>query len=732
MALDIINSEMGAKGPLKNFDIIFLEDLYKEIEENKNLFFIRLSECYCNPLEKISKELRREKWRACIDGIIIYMSSEKFNEVYLGYNFKGERGVIAKPIIYSGSFNASNLFSIQEHDLYKNLDFNRSIHFSSNRALAEKMVEKGKEVLQKLGAKSGLLFEKLGEGSIFSVEVEKNKNLSKYLWDKEEVKESIPSYFNKPSQRKIKGLEKVLKMAMDSLIYYTEEGNEKETTIRSEEVRKIYSGSLYLPLPFAFSPGKDSIFNTKRIKTNEGVLIRKISPIALTSESFYGYPKKGKRARVVKMAFLHRYGVYRHENKELGEIDVHLLEPILIGEYTGGESIPFEVITSQKQEDSGDEKYKIFLIEKPRELENKEDKEDACKNKKKINVKYEGEINLIGRYDTSNVKSLEKDLLGGVSIETSGSSVVEIDLERGEAREKESKSWVEVKEYHYSLSRDILDWALHRTKPSALIKTPPAPLVILKVLRDAARGHLPEHEKNKEISESYLEGIRQKYELIYNLLYNWSIRLIKSINTDYQKLPKELEGVKILEKLVRDRLIGKEELLDKAKDLCIKTGKEGERFTITIDFEKENMKKLDYSWGEKISIKGITPLKIRLPIWYIIDEKEYLLLFPKNNEEKLKRLGEMRSINMVFKYRENLKSKNSYKIEIIRELDLVAIEFEFCDGTIISGRSNTIGLGEVNKILEKMEIWYDQDKVTEKLNDMAKSLVGSGVRRRRR
>ena len=727
--LGIINSEMSAKGPLKNFDIVFLEDLYKEIEENKNLFFIRLSECYYNPLEKIFKELRGEKWQACIDGIIIYMSSEKFNEVYLGYNFKGGRGVITKPVIYSGSFNASNLFSIEENDLYKNLDFNRSIHFSSNRALADKIVEKGKEVLQKLGAKSGPLFEKLGEGSIFSIEVEKNKNLSKYLWDKEKVKESIPSYFNKPSQRKIKGLEKVLKMAMDSFIYYTEEGNQKKTTIRSEEMRKRYSGSLYLPLPLAFSPGKDSIFNTKRIKTNEGVIIRKISPIALTSESFYGYPNKDKKAHIVKMAFLHRYGVYRHENKELGEIDVHLLEPILIGEYTGGESIPFEVITSQKQEGSGDEEYKVFLIEKPRKLENKE---EACKNKKKINVKYEGEINLIGRYDTSTVKSLEKDLLGGVSIETSGSSVIEIDLERREAKEKESKSWVGVKEYHYSLSRDILDWALYRTRPSALIKTPPAPLVILQVLRDAARGRLPEHEKNKEISESYMEGIRQKYELIYHLLYNWSIRVIKSINTDYQKLPKELEGVKLLEKLVRDRLIGKEELLDKAKDLCIKTGEEGEHLTITIDFEKENMKKLDYSWGEKISIRGITPLKIRLPIWYIIDKKEYLLLFPKNNEEKLKRLGEIRSINIVFKYKENLKSKNSYKIEIIRELDLVAIEFEFCDGTRISGRSNTIELGEVNKIREEIEIWYDQDKVTEKINDMTRSLVGSSVRRRRR
>jgi len=720
---------MSTKGSMKDFDIVFLEDLYREMEENENLFFIRLSECYCNPLEKIFKDLRRKNWQACIDGIIIYMSSEKFNEVYLGYNFKGGRGVISKPMIYSGSFNASNLFSIEERDLYENLDFNRSIHFSSNRVLAEKMVERGKEVLQKLGAKPDPLFENLGEGSIFSVEVEKNKNLSKYLWDKEKVKESIPSYFNKPSQRKIKGLEKVLKMAMDSLIYYTEEGNKKKTTIRSEEVKKIYSGSLYLPLPLAFSPGEDSIFNTKRIKTNKGLLIRKISPIAITSESFYGYPKKGEKAQILKMAFLHRYGVYRHKNEELGEIDVHMLEPILIAEYTGGDSIPFEVITSQKQEGSGDEKYEVFLIEKLGELENKE---EDCKNKKKINVEYEGEINLIGRYDTSTVKSLEKDLLGGLSIKTSGLSVIEIDLERGEAKEKESKSWVEVKEYHYSLSKDILDWALYRTKTSALIKTPPAPLVILQILRDTAKGCLPEHEKNKEIPESYLEGIRQKYELIYHLLYNWSIKLIKSINTDHQKLPKELEGVKLLEKLVRDRLIGKEEILDKTKDLCIKIGEEGEPLKITIDFEKENMKKLNYSWGEKISIQGITPLKIRLPIWYIIDEKEYLLLFPKNNEEKLKRLGEIRSINTLFKYRENLKSKNSYKIEIIKELDLVAIEFEFCDGTKVSGRSNTIGLKEVSKIREEVEIWYDQDKVTEKLNDMARSLVGSSVRRRRK
>jgi hypothetical protein len=721
---------MITKGPVKDFEIVFLEDLYKEIEENENIFFIRLSECYCDPLGKIFKELRRENWQACIDGIIIYMSSEKFNEVYVGYNFKGGRGVSTKTIIYSGSSNASKLFSVEEHELYKSLNFDKFIHFSSNKTFVEKMVQNGKEVLQKLEAEAKSPFEMPIKGSIFSIEVEKNNKLSKYLWNKEDVRESIPSYFNRPSQRKVKNLDKVLKKALKSNIYYTEEGYEKKTTIE-KEMRKSNSGALYLPLPLTFNPGKDSVFNTKRIKTSKGVTIRKLSPITITSQGFYGYPNKSKNARVVRTAFLHRYGVYKHEDKELGEIDVHLLEPILIVEYTGGESIPFEVITSQRQEGSRDEEYKVFLIEKPEKLEDRENIGE-CKNKKIVNAKYKGEINLIGGRDTDNQRVMGIDLLGGVSIETSGSSIIEIDLEKGEAREEESKSWLEVKEYHYSLSRQILDWALYRTKPSALVKTPPAPLVVLQVLRDVAKGRLPGHEKNKEIPESYLESIRKKYELIYHLLYNWSIKVIKSINTDYLMLPKELEGVKLLEKMVKDRLIGKETLLDKAKDLCIKTGEGGERFTITIDFGKKNMKKLNYSWGEKISLREITPLKIKLPIWYIISGKEYLLLFPKSNEEKLERMDEIRSINIMFKYKEDLKQKNNYKVEIVKEFDLVAIEFEFCDGTRISGRPKLIVLGEVNRIQEKVEIWYDQEKVTEELNNIARSLIGSSVRRRRR
>jgi len=727
VAPGIINSEMGAKGPLKNFDIVFLEDLYREIEENKNLFFIRLSECYYKPLDGIFSELRGKKGEECSDGVIIYLSSEKSGEVYLQYNFKREDG-ISEEVMFS---DESETLSPIADSLYYILDFNRSIHFSSNKALVEKIEKKATEVLKKLGVETGSLFEKLGKGGTFSVEVEKNHKLSKYLWDKEEARERIPSYFNRPGQRKMKKLEEALRKAAKIPIYLTERGpwGKTHTTIEEEMREKLTkmntdSGALYLPLPLSFSAGKDSVFNTKkRIKTSSGVLIRKLSPIAITSETFYGYPNNSKNAQIVKMAFLHRYGVYRHEEKGFGDVDVHLLEPILIVEYTGGEEMPFEVITSQKREGSKDEKYKVFLIEKPKGLE---ENTEECKNKKKIKVKYKGKIDLIGRYDTDNRGILE--LLGGVRIETSGSSVVEIDLEKGEAREKESQYWLEVKENQYKLSEDILNWALYQTKPSALVQTPPAPLAILQVLRDVAKGYIPEEKENKEIPEEYLESLRRRYYWIYHLFYDWSRKIIKSINTDSRKLPKELEGVKLLEKKVKEKLKRKEELLDRANTLCISYG-EGEKFTININFD--NLKRLQYSWGEKISLQGITPLNINLPIWYIIDGREYLLLFPKSDGEKLERMSEIKSINIAVDYKEELKSKANMKVETNRELDIVSIEFEFCDGTRISSRSRLIVLEEVDMIRNKIEIWYDPKEVTEKLKNLAKSLMEERVRRRR-
>jgi hypothetical protein len=714
---------MSAKGPLKNFEIVFLEDLYREIEENNNLFFIRLSECYYKPLDGIFNELRGKKRATCTDGMILYLSSEKFSEGYLQYYLKKENGAIPKTIIQSGSFNEREMFSPIIFNLYETLDFNRSIHFSSNKALAEKIAEKGTDVLKKLGVKTSSLFEKFGEGDIFAVEVEKNEKLSKYLWDKKDVREGTPSYFNRPSQRKMKKLERALRIATKSPIYYREEGHwgERRTTIEEEMYKTLKkmntdSGTLYLPFPLPFSTGKDSIFNTKRIKTSSGVVIRKVSPIAITSQILYDYPKKGKNSQIVKAAFLHRYGTYKHENKRFGDIDVHLLEPILIAEYINEEEIPFEVITSQKQEGSKDERYKVFLIEKPKELENKE---TTCKNKKKINVKYKGKIDFIGRYDTNNLGPLE--ILGGISIETPGESRIEIDLERGEAKE-ESQARLEVKEHHYKLSEDILNWVFYRTKPSAPTQTPPAPLVVLQVLRDVARGYVPKNEKNKEIPEDYLNLLERRYYRTYHLLYDWSKKLIKSINTKYQSLPKELEGVKLLEKKVREKLVEKEEFLDRVNTLCVKTGG-GEKFTITIDFDKDNLKKLQYSWGEKISVQGITPLKINLPIWYIINGREYLLLFPKNDEEKLERMDEIRSINIVLNYKEELKSKINRKVEVNLELDILAIEFEFCDGTRISSRSKTMALGEVDRIKNKIEIWYDPEEVTEKLKNLANSLM---------
>jgi len=717
---------MSAKGPLKNFDIVFLEDLYKEIEENDNLFFIRLSECYYKPLDGIFNELRGKNRKECSDGVILYLSSEKSGEVYLQYNFKRKDG-ISEEVMFS---DKSETFSSIADSLYYILDFNRSIHFSSRKTLVEKMEEKGTEVLQKLGVETKSLFEKYGKGNIFSVEVEKNHKLSKYLWDKEEARERIPSYFNRPGQRKMKKLEEALRKAAKIPIYLTERGpwGKTHTTIE-EEMRETLtkmntdSGALYLPLPFSFSAGKDSVFNTKkRIKTSSGVLIRKLSPIAITSQTFYGYPNKSKNAQIVKMAFLHRYGVYRHEDRDFGDIDVHLLEPILIVEYAGGEEMPFEVITSQKREGSKDEKYKVFLIEKPKGLE---ENTEECKNKKKIKVKYKGKIDLIGRYDTDNRGVLE--ILGGLRIETSGSSIVEIDLEKGEAREEESQYWLEAKENHYKLSEDILNWALYRTKPSALVQTPPAPLAILQVLRDVAKGYIPEEKENKEIPEEYLESLRRRYYWIYHLFYDWSRKVIKSINMDSHKLPKELEGVKLLEKKVKEKLRRKEELLDRANTLCISYG-EGEKFTININFE--NLKRLQYSWGEKISLQGITPLNINLPIWYIIDGREYLLLFPKSDEEKLKRMSEIKSINIAVDYKEELKSKVNMKVETNRELDIVSTEFEFCDGTKISSRSRLIVLNEVDKIRNRIEIWYNQEEVTEKLKNLAKSLMGTRARRR--
>jgi hypothetical protein len=729
---------MGTKDPPKNFDIVFLEDLYKEIEENKNIFFIRLSECYYNPLDGIFNELRRKNRTTCTDGMILYLSSEKLGEAYLQYYYKRENRTFQKTIIYSGSFNAKEMISPitdKIDNLYRTLDFNRSIHFSSNKALAEKIAESGTNVLQKLGVKINSLFEKFGRGSLFAVEVDKNEKLSRYLWDKEEVRGSIPSYFNRPSQRKIKKLERTLIRALEFPIYYEEKeywGKREEFTIE-KEVDKIVrelktdSGALYLPCPPSFSSGKDSVFNTKRIKTSSEALIRRVSPIAITSQRFYGYPNKSKNAKIVKVAFLHRYGTYKHENKDLGEIDVHLLEPILIAEYIDVEAIPFEIITSQKKKGSKDERYKVFLIEKTKELENKE---TTCENKKKINVKYKGEINLIGRYDIDSRRNLEKELLGSISIETSGKSIIEIDLERGEAREEESQARLEVKENHYSLSEDILNWVLYRTSPSAPTQTPPAPFVILQVLRDVAKGYVPKHEKNKEITEDYLELIERRYYRTYHLLYDWSKRVIKSINTKYQSLTKEFEGVKLLEKKVREKLIGKEEFLDRVSTLCVKAG-EGEQFTITIDFDKDNLKKLQYSWGEKIKLLGITPLKINLPIWYIIDGRDYLLLFPKSEEEKLKRLDEIKSINIIVGYKEELKSKINGKLEVNLELDIVSIEFEFCDGTRISSRSKMMLLGDVDKIQNEIEIWYNPEDVTEKLKNLAKSLMEERVRRSR-
>jgi hypothetical protein len=569
--LGIINSEMSAKGSLKNFDIVFLEDLYKEIEENKNLFFIRLSECYYKPLDGIFNELRGKKGKEFSDGVIIYLSSEKSGEVYLQYNFKREDG-ISEEVMF---IDESETLSPIADSLYYILDFNRSIHFSSSKALVEKAEKKATEVLQKLGVERGPLFEKFDKGGIFSVEVEKNHKLSKYLWDKEEAKERIPSYFNRPGQRKMKKLEEALRKAARIPIYLTERGpwGKTHTTIE-EEMRETLtkmntdSGALYLPLPFSFSAGKDSVFNTKkRIKTSSGVLIRKLSPIAITSETFYGYPNKSKNAQIVKMAFLHRYGVYRHEDREIGNIDVHLLEPILIVEYTGGDGIPFEVITSQKREGSKDERYKVFLIEKPRELE--ENTED-CKNKKEIKVKYKGKISLVGTYDTGKRGALEI-ISSGVNIETSGESNIEIDLEKGEAKEEESKFWLEVKEEnYYKLSKDILDWVLYITRPSSLFEEPPAPLVILQVLRDLAKGYVPEKEKNKEIPEYYRERLGRRYYRIYHILYDWARKVIKSINKESHKLPKELEGLKLLEKKIKEKLIGKEELFDRANTLCIK------------------------------------------------------------------------------------------------------------------------------------------------------------------
>jgi hypothetical protein len=728
--LGIINSEMSAKGPLKNFDIVFLEDLYKEIEENKNLFFIRLSECYYKPLDGIFKELRGKNREECSDGVILYLSSEKSGEVYLQYNFKREDG-ISEEVMFSDE-DESETFSPIADSLYYILDFNRSIHFSSSKALLEKTEKKATEVLQKLGVETGSLFEKLDKGGTFSVEVEKNHKLSKYLWNKEEARERIPSYFNRPGQRKMKKLEEALRKAAKIPIYLTERGpwGKTHTTIE-EEIRETLtkmntdSGALYLPLPLSFSAGKDSVFNTKkRIKTNSGVLIRKISPIAITSQIFYGYPNKSKNAQIVKMAFLHRYGIYRHEDRDIGNIDVHLLEPILIVEYIGGDDIPFEVITSQKQEESKEERYKVFLIEKPKEIE----ENTECHKKKKIKVKYKGKISLIGTYETGKRGALETTS-SGVNIETSGKSNVEIDLEKGEAKEKESKFWLEVKEDNdYKLSKDILDWVLYRTRPSSLFKEPPAPLVILQVLRDLAKGYVPENEKNKEIPEHYQERLGRRYYRIYHILYDWSRKVIKSINKESHKVPKELEGLKLLEKKIREKLIGKEEFFDKARSLCIKTG-EGEQFTITFDFE--NLKKLDYSWGEKISLMGITPLNINLPMGYFIDEREYLLLFPRSYEEKLKRMDKVGSINIVIEYKEQLRSIRNEKVEVNLELELLAIEFEFCDGTRISGRSHMAALGEENKIWNNIEIWYDPEEVTEKLKNLAKSLMEERVRRRK-
>ena len=718
---------MSAKGPLKNFDIVFLEDLYKEIEDNKNLFFIRLSECYYKPLDGIFNELRGKKKKECSDGVILYLSSEKSGEVYLQYNFKREDG-ISEEVMFG---DESEDLSLIADSLYYILDFNRSIHFSSNKNLVEKTEKKATEVLQKLGVEKGSLFEKFDKGGTFSVEVEKNHKLSKYLWDKEEARERIPSYFNRPGQRKMKKLEEALKKAARIPIYLTERGpwGETHTTIEEEMEETLTkmntdSGALYLPLPLSFSAGKDSVFNTKkRIKTSSGVLIRKLSPIAITSQTFYGYPNKSKNAQIVKMAFLHRYGVYRHEDRDIGNIDVHLLEPILIVEYTGGEEMPFEVITSQKLEGSKEERYKVFLIEKLKELE---ENTEECKNKKKIKVDYREKIYLSDRDDTDKRGALEVIPIG-VNLEISGKSNIDINLEKGEAIEEESKYWLKINEENLNLSNHILKWALYGTKPSAFSQTPPKLLVILQVLRDVAKGYIPEEKENKEIPEEYLESLRRRYYWIYHLFYDWSRKIIKSINTNSHKLPKELEGVKLLEKKVKEKLKRKEELLDRANTLCISHG-EGEKFTININFD--NLKRFQYSWGEKISLQGITPLNINLPIWYIISGREYLLLFPKSDEEKLKRMSEIKSINIAVDYKEELKSKANMKVETNRELDIVYIEFEFCDGTKISSRSRLIVLEEVDKIRNNIGIWYDSEEVTEKLKNLVKSLMEERTKKR--
>ncbi len=711
---------MSEKGPLKNFDIVFLEDLYKKIERNKNLFFIRLSECYCDPLlDEIFKELEGRRWKACTEDTIIYLSSERLREVYLQYNFKkGEERVI-----YSGTFKASQMISPIIDNLYNILDFNRSIHFSSNKALVEKIEEKGTEVLQKLGVETKDLFEKSGRGNIFSFEVEKNDKISKYLWNKEEVRESVPSYFNIPSRGKMKKLEMILKEAMKQPIYLKEpERWGKVRTRIGEEMEEIQekmnknSGALYLPFPFPFSPGKDSIFYTKRIKADNGILIRKLSPIAITSETFYGYPNKSKKAQIVKMAFLHRYGVYRHENKDFGDIDIHLLEPILIVEYTDIEDIPFEVITSQEQEGSKDERYRVFLIETPKKFEGKENTK-GCENKKKVGIKYRGFLNI---WNGSSI-----------GIETSGESTIEIDPEKGEAKKEDNQSTIWVGE---QISERILNWVLHETKPpepSQKPPKPPSPLVIIQVLREVAEGYIPEQEKNKEIPKDYLEGVRRRYYQIYYLFYDWLKKIIRSIDADSHELPKEVEGVKVLAKMVKQRLKGKEEFLERVSNLCIKMGK-GEQLTITVDFEKDNLRKLDYSWGEKASLVGITPLKIDLPIGHIIGGKEYLLLFPKSDEEKLRKMDEVRSINIVIRYIEKIESRNNEKVEINVELEILSIELEFCDGTKISGRSNkmTALLKEENKLTSRIEIRYNPEEVTEKLKNLVKSLMEERARRR--
>jgi len=307
-------------------------------------------------------------------------------------------------------------------------------------------------------------------------------------------------------------------------------------------------------------------------------------------------------------------------------------------------------------------------------------------------------------------------------------SNIDVNLEKREAIEKESKYWLKVTEENLNLSNVILNWALYGTKPSAFSRTPPASLVILQVLRDIAKGYIPKEKENRDIPEEYLESLRRRYYWIYHLFYDWSIKIIKSINIDSHKLPKELEGVKLLEKKVKDKLKRKEELLDRASTLCINYG-EGEKFTININFE--NLKRLQYSWGEKISLKGITPLNINLPIWYIIDGRDYLLLFPKSEEEKLKRLDEIKSINIMADYKEELKSKTNGKVEVDLELDIVSIEFELCDGTKISSRANLIVLEEVNKIQNKIEIWYDSEEVEEKLKKLVKSLIEERARRHR-